>query len=97
MQAEDARALVDMASMRLSYMQLYASSKDLIVDYSTRSQNHNALLAALKEVMNGKFFAEFEHTITLPFFWYSCVFLAQLDHPESGKSAGWKGEVKSDR
>jgi hypothetical protein len=31
-------------------MDLYASSKQLIMDYSTRSQNHHVLLAALKEV-----------------------------------------------
>lgn len=38
--------------MRSAFMDLYASSKQLIVDYSTRSQNHHALLAALKEVGN---------------------------------------------
>uniref|UniRef100_A0A1A8K8G8 Bardet-Biedl syndrome 2 protein homolog n=1 Tax=Nothobranchius kuhntae TaxID=321403 RepID=A0A1A8K8G8_NOTKU len=49
-QAEDARLMGDMASMRKRYRELYDLNRDLINEYKIRSNNHNALLARLKSV-----------------------------------------------
>uniref|UniRef100_A0A1A8IQZ3 Bardet-Biedl syndrome 2 protein homolog n=1 Tax=Nothobranchius kuhntae TaxID=321403 RepID=A0A1A8IQZ3_NOTKU len=49
-QAEDARLMGDMASMRRRYRELYDLNRDLINEYKIRSNNHNALLARLKSV-----------------------------------------------
>ena len=48
--AEDRRRLGDMGAMRASYAQLYTLNEGLIGEYSKRANNHQALLAALKEV-----------------------------------------------
>uniref|UniRef100_A0A1A8MDA5 Bardet-Biedl syndrome 2 protein homolog n=3 Tax=Nothobranchius TaxID=28779 RepID=A0A1A8MDA5_9TELE len=49
-QAEDARLMGDMASMKKRYRELYDLNRDLINEYKIRSNNHNALLARLKSV-----------------------------------------------
>eukprot|EP01027_Heterolobosea_sp_BB2_P022819 GEZU01033661.1.p1 GENE.GEZU01033661.1~~GEZU01033661.1.p1 ORF type:complete len:176 (-),score=72.34 GEZU01033661.1:15-542(-) len=48
--AEDARILGDMKLMRGMYSNLYDINRELIGEYIKRSNNHNELLAALKEV-----------------------------------------------
>ena len=48
--AEDARILTNMKGMRESYNELYRLNKDLMNEYIKRSNNHNELLNALKEV-----------------------------------------------
>ncbi|KAL1508789.1 hypothetical protein AB1Y20_004884 [Prymnesium parvum] len=48
--AEDARILNDIKSMRAAYAQLYSLNAALIGEYSKRANNHEQLLAALKEV-----------------------------------------------
>jgi Bardet-Biedl syndrome 2 protein len=48
--AEDSRLMVDMESMRRAYTQLYGLNNQLVGAYNTRASNHEALIAALKEV-----------------------------------------------
>uniref|UniRef100_A0A7S0L2Q7 Bardet-Biedl syndrome 2 protein homolog n=1 Tax=Coccolithus braarudii TaxID=221442 RepID=A0A7S0L2Q7_9EUKA len=48
--AEDARLLGDMKSMRAAYGQLYSLNAELIGEYNKRANNHEHLLAALKDV-----------------------------------------------
>ena len=48
--AEDARILGDIKSMRATYAQLYSLNANLIGEYSKRANNHEQLLASLKEV-----------------------------------------------
>lgn len=48
--AEDSRLLSDMSTMQRMYTQLMVVNRGLTMDYSLRSKNHSALLAALKEV-----------------------------------------------
>ncbi|XP_029687950.1 BBSome complex member BBS2 [Takifugu rubripes] len=49
-QAEDARLMDDIRSMKKRYRELYHLNRDLINEYKIRSNNHNALLACLKAV-----------------------------------------------
>ncbi|XP_019732446.1 BBSome complex member BBS2 [Hippocampus comes] len=49
-QAEDARLMGDMTSMKKRYRELYDLNRDLVSEYKIRSNNHNALLACLKSV-----------------------------------------------
>ncbi|KAG7214905.1 hypothetical protein INR49_005180 [Caranx melampygus] len=49
-QAEDARLMGDMITMKKRYRELYDLNRDLINEYKIRSNNHNALLACLKSV-----------------------------------------------
>ncbi|XP_031420755.1 Bardet-Biedl syndrome 2 protein homolog isoform X2 [Clupea harengus] len=49
-QAEDARLMGDMRTMKKRYIELYDLNRDLINEYKIRSNNHNALLACLKSV-----------------------------------------------
>ncbi|XP_063052936.1 Bardet-Biedl syndrome 2 protein homolog [Engraulis encrasicolus] len=49
-QAEDARLMGDIRSMKKRYIELYDLNRDLINEYKIRSNNHNALLACLKSV-----------------------------------------------
>ncbi|XP_069575526.1 BBSome complex member BBS2 isoform X1 [Brachyistius frenatus] len=49
-QAEDARLMGDMTTMKKRYRELYDLNRDLINEYKIRSNNHNALLARLKAV-----------------------------------------------
>ncbi|XP_061891432.1 Bardet-Biedl syndrome 2 protein homolog [Entelurus aequoreus] len=49
-QAEDARLMGDMTSMKKRYRELYNLNRDLVNEYKIRSNNHNALLACLKSV-----------------------------------------------
>uniref|UniRef100_A0AAX7VPS6 Bardet-Biedl syndrome 2 protein homolog n=1 Tax=Astatotilapia calliptera TaxID=8154 RepID=A0AAX7VPS6_ASTCA len=49
-QAEDARLMGDMTTMKKRYRELYDLNRDLINEYKIRSNNHNALLACLKSV-----------------------------------------------
>ncbi|XP_077451373.1 BBSome complex member BBS2 [Stigmatopora argus] len=49
-QAEDARLMGDMTSMKKHYRQLYDLNRDLVSEYKIRSNNHNALLGCLKSV-----------------------------------------------
>ncbi|XP_024858652.1 Bardet-Biedl syndrome 2 protein homolog [Kryptolebias marmoratus] len=49
-QAEDARLMSDMTSMKKRYRELYDLNRDLINEYKIRSNNHNALLVRLKSV-----------------------------------------------
>uniref|UniRef100_A0A3Q2QV57 BBSome complex member BBS2 n=1 Tax=Fundulus heteroclitus TaxID=8078 RepID=A0A3Q2QV57_FUNHE len=49
-QAEDARLMADMRTMKKRYRELYDLNRDLINEYKIRSNNHNALLARLKSV-----------------------------------------------
>ncbi|GFR70159.1 Bardet-Biedl syndrome 2 protein homolog [Elysia marginata] len=48
--AEDARIMGDMRSMRKGYMELYDLNRDLISGYNIRCQNHQELVACLKQV-----------------------------------------------
>ena len=48
--AEDARILQDIKAMRAAYAQLYTLNAELMGEYSKRANNHEQLLAALKEV-----------------------------------------------
>ena len=48
--AEDARILGDMNAMRRMYGQLFDLNRELIMQHAKRAQNHEELLAALKEV-----------------------------------------------
>jgi Bardet-Biedl syndrome 2 protein len=48
--AEDSRLMLDMISMRRAYTELGAMNNQLITSYNIRAQNHETLLAALKEV-----------------------------------------------
>ena len=48
--AEDARILGDMNAMRRMYGQLFDLNRELIMQHAARAQNHEELLAALKEV-----------------------------------------------
>lgn len=48
--AEDARILGDIKAMRATYAELYALNGELIGEYTKRANNHEQLLAALKEV-----------------------------------------------
>ncbi|KAG7273557.1 hypothetical protein CRUP_005746 [Coryphaenoides rupestris] len=47
-QAEDARLMGDMVTMKKRYRELYDLNRDLVNEYKIRSNNHNALLARLK-------------------------------------------------
>ncbi|XP_078526816.1 BBSome complex member BBS2 [Lissotriton helveticus] len=49
-QAEDARLMRDMKTMRKRYVDLYDYNRDLINGYKIRSNNHNELLNSLKFV-----------------------------------------------
>ncbi|KPP75942.1 Bardet-Biedl syndrome 2 protein-like [Scleropages formosus] len=49
-QAEDARLMGDMRTMKKRYMELYDLNRDLINEYKIRCNNHNALIACLKSV-----------------------------------------------
>lgn len=49
-QAEDARLMGDIRTMKKRYIELYDLNRDLINEYKIRSNNHNALLACLKSV-----------------------------------------------
>ncbi|XP_077372555.1 BBSome complex member BBS2 [Festucalex cinctus] len=49
-QAEDARLMGDMTSMKKRYRELYDLNRDLVSEYKIRSNNHKALLARLKSV-----------------------------------------------
>ncbi|KAL4657039.1 Bardet-Biedl syndrome 2 protein-like [Arapaima gigas] len=49
-QAEDARLMGDMRSMKKRYIELYDLNRDLINEYKIRCNNHNALMACLKTV-----------------------------------------------
>ncbi|XP_061578712.1 Bardet-Biedl syndrome 2 protein homolog [Cololabis saira] len=49
-QAEDARLMGDMTTMKKRYRELYDLNRDLVNEYKIRSNNHNALLARLKSV-----------------------------------------------
>lgn len=49
-QAEDARLLVDMPSMRRYYGELRTLHGELMGDYAKRQANHTALVTTLKEV-----------------------------------------------
>ncbi|XP_067090308.1 Bardet-Biedl syndrome 2 protein homolog [Osmerus mordax] len=49
-QAEDARLMGDMKTMKKRYIELYDLNRDLVNEYKIRSNNHNALLARLKAV-----------------------------------------------
>lgn len=48
--AEDARILGDIKAMRAAYAQLYTLNAELMGEYSKRANNHEQLLAALKDV-----------------------------------------------
>lgn len=48
--AEDSRILGDIKSMRAAYAQLYTLNSELIGEYNKRANNHEQLLAALKDV-----------------------------------------------
>uniref|UniRef100_A0AAQ6IK03 Bardet-Biedl syndrome 2 protein homolog n=1 Tax=Anabas testudineus TaxID=64144 RepID=A0AAQ6IK03_ANATE len=49
-QAEDARLMGDITTMKKRYRELYDLNRDLINEYKIRSNNHNALLVCLKSV-----------------------------------------------
>ncbi|KAI1890010.1 hypothetical protein AGOR_G00168800 [Albula goreensis] len=49
-QAEDARLMGEMVTMKKRYIELYDLNRDLINEYKIRSNNHNALLNCLKSV-----------------------------------------------
>ncbi|XP_041965857.1 Bardet-Biedl syndrome 2 protein homolog [Alosa sapidissima] len=49
-QAEDARLMGDMRTMKKRFIELYDLNRDLVNEYKIRSNNHNALLACLKSV-----------------------------------------------
>ncbi|BFZ04172.1 hypothetical protein BsWGS_07211 [Bradybaena similaris] len=48
--AEDARIMGDMKSMRKGYVELYDLNRDLIAGYNIRCNNHQELVACLKQV-----------------------------------------------
>lgn len=48
--AEDARIMSDMPLMRRHYADLFSLNNELLAEYNKRANNHEALLAALKEV-----------------------------------------------
>jgi len=48
--AEDARILGDIKAMRAAYAELYTLNAELMGEYSKRANNHEQLLAALKDV-----------------------------------------------
>jgi Bardet-Biedl syndrome 2 protein len=48
--AEDSRILGDMALMRKMYTELFTLNNELIGEYTKRSNNHQNLLNALKDV-----------------------------------------------
>jgi Bardet-Biedl syndrome 2 protein len=48
--AEDSRLLNDMELMRRAYTDLYSTNNQLVGNYNARANNHETLLAALKEV-----------------------------------------------
>ncbi|CAG5131089.1 unnamed protein product, partial [Candidula unifasciata] len=48
--AEDARIMGDMKSMRKGYIELYDLNRDLIAGYNIRCNNHQELVACLKQV-----------------------------------------------
>ena len=48
--AEDARILEDIKSMRRAYSELYSLNAGLLGEYNKRANNHEQLLAALKDV-----------------------------------------------
>ena len=48
--AEDSRLMMDMDTMRRAYTELSGMNNQLVQSYNTRSQNHDTLLNALKEV-----------------------------------------------
>ena len=50
MQAEDARILEDIKAMKAAYSQLYTLNAELLGEYNKRANNHEQLLAVLKEV-----------------------------------------------
>ncbi|KAG8458569.1 hypothetical protein KFE25_003104 [Diacronema lutheri] len=50
LRAEDARMLGEIAMMRKAYTQLHALNQELIGEYRKRTNNHDQLLEALKEV-----------------------------------------------
>ncbi|XP_076849765.1 BBSome complex member BBS2 [Brachyhypopomus gauderio] len=49
-QAEDARLMGDLKTMKKRYIELYDLNRDLINEYKIRSNNHSALLSCLKGV-----------------------------------------------
>uniref|UniRef100_A0A8C5H6A4 Bardet-Biedl syndrome 2 protein homolog n=1 Tax=Gouania willdenowi TaxID=441366 RepID=A0A8C5H6A4_GOUWI len=49
-QAEDARLMGDMTTMKKRYRELYDLNRDLLNEYKIRTNNHNALLVCLKSV-----------------------------------------------
>ncbi|KAK1785417.1 hypothetical protein P4O66_018251, partial [Electrophorus voltai] len=49
-QAEDARLMGDLKTMKKRYIELYDLNRDLISEYKIRSNNHSALLSRLKAV-----------------------------------------------
>ncbi|XP_060779796.1 Bardet-Biedl syndrome 2 protein homolog [Neoarius graeffei] len=49
-QAEDARLMGDLKTMKKRYVELYDLNRDLINEYKIRSNNHNALLSRLTTV-----------------------------------------------
>ncbi|XP_008410740.1 BBSome complex member BBS2 [Poecilia reticulata] len=49
-QAEDARLMADMKTMKKRYRELFDLNRDLINEYMIRSNNHNALVSRLKSV-----------------------------------------------
>ena len=49
-QGEDARVLEDMRALKSSYAELYGTNNQLLGEFVKRRNNHEALLAALKEV-----------------------------------------------
>lgn len=49
-QAEDARLMGDMMTMKKRYIELYDLNRDLVNEYKIRSNNHNALVTCLKSV-----------------------------------------------
>ena len=50
LKAEDARLMADMPLMKRHYAELFALNNELIAEYNKRANNHEALLAALKDV-----------------------------------------------
>lgn len=48
--AEDARLLGDMPLMRRHYAELDGLNRELVAEYRKRANNHEALLAALRQV-----------------------------------------------
>jgi Bardet-Biedl syndrome 2 protein len=50
LKAEDARLMADMPRMMKNYDELMRVNEELIAEYNKRATNHEALLAALKQV-----------------------------------------------